>query len=137
MIKSCDDAISALQGFISKYNEGEWSNVAKTALSTWQAKKESIIQKFKSLTEMLIKKMNNRAVEEALNLHPGSGIEKIQFKESKSQKEPDKVIIHAIYSVKMRGKIFGIHVFNFIVKVSGHIATDSDNVFIDNSSIEE
>jgi len=136
-IKSCDDAISSLQGFISKNNEGEWSNVAKTALSTWQENKESLIQKFKSLTDMLNKKMNARAVEVAKNLHPGSEIEKIQLTESNSRKEPDRVVTDAIYSVKMRGKIFGIHVFNFIVKVSGHIATDSNKVLIDNFTIEE
>jgi hypothetical protein len=37
----------------------------------------------------------------------------------------------------MRGELFGINVFNFIVKVSGHVLTDAKNVVIDNAVVEE
>jgi hypothetical protein len=136
-VKSCDDAINALQGFLQKYKEGEWNNVAKTALFSWQAKKASLLQELTSLTESLYKLMSDRAIEEANMKHPGSNIEKLQLDDHKFRKEPDKIVFDNVYSVKMRGELFGINVFNFIVKVSGHVLTDAKNVVIDNAVVEE
>jgi len=41
------------------------------------------------------------------------------------------------YTVKMRGAILGKEVFNFSVKVLGHISTNSKSVAIDNAVIDE
>lgn len=135
--KACDDVINALQMFLSKHSEGEWTNTAKTALASWQSKKASLQQEITSLSEKLYRLMNDRATELATKHHPVSKIEKLQLADRQTNKEADKIVVNDSYSVKMRGAILGKEVFNFSVKVSGHISTNSKSVAIDNAVIEE
>ena len=135
--KACDDAINALQTFVTKHQEGEWSNTAKTALESWQSKKSSLQQEVTSLSEKLYRLMTERAAELASNHHPVSKIEKMQLADRQTRKEADKIVVSDSYTVKMRGAILGKEVFNFSVKVLGHISTDSKSVTIDNAVIDE
>jgi PBP1b-binding outer membrane lipoprotein LpoB len=136
-IKACDDAINALQTFVAKHQEGEWTNTAKTALDSWQSKKSSLQQEVTSLSEELYRLMNDRATELASSHHPVSKIEKIQLADRQTKKEADQIVVSDSYTVKMRGAILGKEVFNFSVKVLGHISTNSKSVAIDNAVIDE
>ncbi|MGB8298561.1 MAG: hypothetical protein WCG85_24310 [Polyangia bacterium] len=136
-IKACDDAINALQSFVSKYKEGEWSNTARTSLDSWQSKRSSLQHEITSLSDNLYHLMADRATGLADSHHPLSKIEKIQLADRQTKKEADKIIVNDSYSVKMRGAIIGKEVFNFSVKVIGHVSTNSKSVSIDNAVIEE
>jgi len=135
--KACDDAINALQTFLAKHADGEWANTAKTALDSWQSRKSSLHQEFTSLSEKLYQLMSVDAALAASKHHLGSKIEKIQLSDRKSSIEGQKIVVNDVYLVKMRGQIIGRNVFNFMVKVSGHISTDTKTVAVDNSAIEE
>ena len=136
-IKACDDAINALQSFVTKHQEGEWTNTAKTALDSWQSKKSSLQHEITSLSDKLYQLMNDRANQLADSHHPLSKIEKIQLADRQTKKEADKIIVNDSYLVKMRGAIIGKEVFNFAVKVTGHVSTNSKSVSVDNAVIEE
>ena len=81
--------------------------------------------------------MNDRATQLASSHHPASKIEKMDIADRQTQKEADKIVVNDSYTVKMRGAILGKEVFNFSVKVSGHVSTDSKSVTVDNAAIEE
>jgi len=136
-IKACDDAINALQAFVTKHPKGELTNTAKTALASWQSKKSSLQQEVTSLMDKLYRLMNDRAIELAKRHHPASKIQMMQLADRQTKKEPDKIVVNDSYAVKMRGAIVGKEVFNFLVKVSGHASTDSKSVTVDNAVIEE
>jgi PBP1b-binding outer membrane lipoprotein LpoB len=136
-ITACDDAINALQSFVTKYQQGEWTNTAKTALESWQSKKSSLQHEITSLSNKLYQLMNDRANQLADSHHPASRIEKILLADRQTKKEADKIIVNDSYLVKMRGAIIGREVFNFGVKVTGHVSTNSKSVEVDNAVIEE
>ena len=135
--KACDDAINALQSFLAKHTDGEWANTARTALDSWHSRKSSLQQEFTSLSQKLYQLMSTQAVQLADKHHPASKIEKIELSDRKSTIDGPKIVVNDVYSVKMRGQIIGMHVFNFKVNVSGHISTDTKNVAVENSSIDE
>ena len=135
--KACDDAINALQSFLAKHTEGEWANTARTAIDSWRSRKSSLQQEFASLSQKLFQLTHDQAVQLAVKHHPASKIEKIELSDWKSTTDGLKIVVNDVYSVKMRGQIVGIHVFNFKVNVSGHISTDTKEVAVDNSAIDE
>ncbi len=50
-IKSCQSVIDALQNFTKDHPEGEWNVTAKTALTNWQTKRDSIQEVVKSKSD--------------------------------------------------------------------------------------
>ena len=50
-IKSCQNVIDALQNFTKDHPEGEWNLTAKTALTSWQTKKDSLQEVVKSKSD--------------------------------------------------------------------------------------
>ncbi|RPH52423.1 MAG: hypothetical protein EHM85_02885 [Desulfobacteraceae bacterium] len=136
-IKACDGAINVLNDFVTKHKDGKWNTTATTALQSWESKKYSLQQEIELLTKKLSDLMNYRAFEEANKLHPGSRIEQLSLSVHKSEKYGTKFIFNNTYSAKMRGAFLGKHIFNFVVKVSGHIATDTKQAVVDSATIEE
>ena len=81
--------------------------------------------------------MNERATKLAGSHHPASRIEKMELADRQTKKEADEIVVSDSYTVKMRGAIIGKEVFNFSVKVLGHVSTNSKSVTVDNAVIEE
>ena len=135
--KACDDAISSLQAFLSKHSDGDLANAARTALASWQSRKASFQNEINALSKQLVQLMINRATELADQHHPLSKIEKIDLANRQTNKDGSTITVNDSYALKMRGKIIGRQVFNFTVKVSGHISTDKKVVAVDKSSLEE
>ena len=136
-IKACDDAINALQSYLTKHQEGELTHTAKTALDSWLSKRASLQHEITSLSDKLYQLMKDRATQLASRHHPASKIENMYLADRQTKKVTDKIAVNDSYTVKMRGAIFGKEVFNFLVKVSGHVSTDSKSVTVDNAVIEE
>jgi len=137
-IKSCDYAINSLQRFLDKHKEGEWKNVAKNALSTWQARKASFEQELTSLSELLYSQLKERAIQESKKVHPASKVDSISLVNRTKSKEGNTTKVSDTYFVRMGGIIVGTHIFKLFVRVSGGIAMDSKRVFVDESaSVEE
>lgn len=137
-IKSCEDAINALQTFLNTHKEGDWTNIAKNALSSWQARKASLAQELSSLSEQLYSRLKTRAIEESKKIHSASNIETIELGNRVKTKEGDAIKVIDTYSVRMRGAILGTHVFKLTVHVSGGIAMNTKSVFVnENANVEE
>jgi len=137
-IKSCDDAISALQRFLDKHKEGEWTDVARNALASWQARKSNFEREINSLMEQLSSQLRERAIEEAKKVHPASNIENLNLENRARRKEGYNILLNDTYSIRMRGAILGTHIFKLTVRVSGSIAMDSKKIFVDeNARVEE
>jgi PBP1b-binding outer membrane lipoprotein LpoB len=137
-IKSCDDAMGALQAFLNKHKEGEWTNVAKNSLAAWESKKSAFQQELNSLSEELFSQLKKRAIEESKKVHSFSNIENINLENRAKSKDGYLLLVTDTYSVRMRGAIVGTSIFKLVVKVSGRIAMDSKQVFVDErATVEE
>jgi len=136
-IKACDDAINVLQTFLTKHKEGEWSNIAKSALDSWQSRKSAVQQESGTLMESLYSQLKQRAIDETQKAHPASRIENIVLANRVSNKEGSKMAINDIYHVRMKGTILGTHIFKLTVRVSGHVVMDSKAIIVDEKVIVE
>ncbi len=137
-IKSCDDMISFLQDFLKKHQAGEWSVIAKTTLKSWQSKKVTLEQEIRSLVDELYAQMKKRAIEEAGKAHWFSHVENINLEKRNKRKEGIYTVVNDIYSIKMRGGLFGANIFQLKVTVSGRVAMDTKKVSVDDQvSVKE
>lgn len=134
-IRACDNAIGAIERFLQEHKEGEWSNIAQNALSSWQSRKTSLEQELTALSELLYSKLQDRAVSECKKIHPASNIEEVKLDNRATTKDGNNVRVSDTYSVRMRGAVLGTHIFKLTVRVSGWIAMDSNRVFVDETAI--
>ena len=137
-IKACDDAITSLQAFLGKHKDGEWADVATSALSAWQSKKSAFQQELNSLFDELSSKLRDKSIEECKKVHPVSNIENIILTSSQKSKDGYNLTVNEAYSVRMRGALLGTSIFKLMVHTSGHIAMDSKKISVDDQApVEE
>jgi hypothetical protein len=136
-IKSCDDAIIALQSFIQKHPDGEWTAAAQTSLLAWQSKKENFEKELNQMTGKLSKNLAEYAAKQAMSKHPVCNIEEMKIQENDSHKEGTDIVVKNNYAVRMKGALFGVNIFKLNVKVSGRIAMDTKEVTIDDKATVE
>jgi hypothetical protein len=130
-MKSCDDAINALNSFIQKYPTDEMSTTYKTALASWQTKRTGFARDVKALKDKLGVQMWTYAEELAHGKHGASHIETMSVADSSTQKDGSDYVIKKNYAVRMVGSIIGHSIFKLNVKVTGHVAMASKQVSYD------
>ena len=130
-IKTCDDAINALNKFVTMHKEGEWVNIAKNSLAAWESKKSSFQQELESLYGNLSMKLRQKAIDGSKNIHPLSNIEIINRDNMSTIKDGYNIRVTENYSVRMRGSMLGASIFKLNVRTSGRIAMDTKVVLAD------
>lgn len=135
--KNCDEIISTLQSYISKYPEGAWTTAAKTSLLSWQSRKTTLEQELSSLINRLSNQMRDRAISEAKKVHRMSNIEEVRLDKRNSRTSGANISVTEVYAIRMRGAIIGSSIFKLNITVSGQIDPATKQVFVDDNDIVE
>jgi len=129
-ISSCNSVISAFQDYLGRYKSGEWSDIAKAALQSWQNRRTTWINEKNGLIKKLDKLLIDKVIEEAFLVHPMSNIKKIEISDREKWKVGPDILIKYKYAIRMRGALLGTHIFKLEVTITGKIDTKMKNVFI-------
>lgn len=135
-LKACDDAIRILESFLKKHTEGEWVNIAKTALESWKTRREAIVNELESLRSRLSVETERIARRKAFHQHSLSDIETIFFEKRDEHKEGNNIITSDTYNVRMRGSVIGTSIFKLKIIVPGRIAMDTKSVSADDEKTQ-
>lgn len=130
-LKACNDMTNSLQAFLTKHPEGEWSNIARTALLSWESRRDALVEEKAALLNQLNAKLQAKAEEEAHKVHSMCNIERMTVYSHDETKEGSQIVVKTTYAVRMRGAILGMDIFKINVTVSGRIATDTKEVSVD------
>jgi len=129
-LKSCDDMMRVLDEFLKKHPQGEWSDVARTALQSWQSRKTALFSERSSLVDELGTRLRNRAIEAARSAHGMSNIETVDLESRDQRTEGNRILVTDVYAVRMKGAILRMHIFKLRVTTSGYIATDEKRIAV-------
>lgn len=130
--------VRVLDEFLRKHPQGEWSDVARTALQSWQSRKTTLSSERSSLVEELGTRLRNRSIEAARNAHGMSNVESVDLESRDQRTEGNRILITDIYAVRMKGAILGMHIFKLRITASGYIATDEKKVVVnDRVNVQE
>jgi hypothetical protein len=136
-IRCCNDAISAIGGFLDRYNQDEAKPLLATALVSWKDKKNALEQEINSLLQKAYDMNENNVTQAAQLYHSMSNISSISLKDRQKDKQGDNILINDTYAVRMVGRILGTNVFNFKVKSTAKISMANKTVDVNNAQVIE
>ncbi len=135
--KSCDIVINALDTYLARHTEGEWIAPAKTALASWQSRKDTLEQELASLSDKLYGMMKARAIQAAKNRDGRSKVEEIKLDNREKKTLGANIQVTDVYAVRMRGSLSGSSTIELKITVSGRIDPVRKKVYVDEKPIVE